>query len=129
MMGIVQASNCCPASRSTTAPRPDAIIFEPAGSTAHPQIARAAAAAGIGVVLLNRDADYIAELRRVFHVPTFASPRTMKRLAASRTATERGGCPLAEMFSTFKVQARVGRQTVATPDCSKLSPTMRNFVS
>jgi ribose transport system substrate-binding protein len=53
------------------APRPDAIIFEPAGSTAHPQVARAAATAGIGVVLLNRDADYISELRRVSHVPAF----------------------------------------------------------
>ena len=47
-------------------------MFEPAGSTAHPQVARAAAAAGIGVVVLNRETDYIAELRRQFHVPTFA---------------------------------------------------------
>ena len=69
--GIVQGQQLLSGIQSTTAPRPDAIIFEPAGSTAHPQIARAAAA-GIGVVLLNRDADYIAELRRVFHVPTFA---------------------------------------------------------
>jgi ribose transport system substrate-binding protein len=70
--GIVQGQQLLSGIQSTNAPRPDAIIFEPAGSTAHPQIARAAAAAGIGVVLLNRDADYIAELRRVFHVPTFA---------------------------------------------------------
>jgi ribose transport system substrate-binding protein len=70
--GIVQSQQLLSGIQSTTAPRPDAIIFEPAGSTAHPQIVRAAAAAGIGVVLLNRDADYIAELRRVFHVPTFA---------------------------------------------------------
>ena len=70
--GIVQSQQLLSSIQSTTAPRPDAIIFEPAGSTAHPQVARAAAAAGIGVVLLNRDADYIAELRRVFHVPAFA---------------------------------------------------------
>jgi ribose transport system substrate-binding protein len=69
--GIVQSQQLLSSIQSTTAPRPDAIIFEPAGSTAHPQVARAAAAAGIGVVLLNRDADYIAELRRVFHVPAF----------------------------------------------------------
>jgi ribose transport system substrate-binding protein len=70
--GIVQSQQLLSSIQSTTAPRPDAIIFEPAGSTAHPQVARAAAAAGIGVVLLNRDADYITELRRLFHVPTFA---------------------------------------------------------
>jgi ribose transport system substrate-binding protein len=52
--------------------RPDAIIFEPAGGTAFPQVARAAAAAGIGWVILNHEVDYIAELRRTFKVPVFA---------------------------------------------------------
>ena len=33
---------------------PDAIVFEPAGGTAFPQVARAAAAAGIGWAVLNR---------------------------------------------------------------------------
>jgi ribose transport system substrate-binding protein len=70
--GIVQSQQLLSSIQSTSAPRPDAIIFEPAGSTAHPQVARAAAAAGIGVVLLNRDAGYIAELRRLFQVPIFA---------------------------------------------------------
>jgi ribose transport system substrate-binding protein len=70
--GIVQSQQLLSAIQSTNAPRADAIIFEPAGSTAHPQVARAAAAAGIGVVLLNQDADYIADLRRLFHVPAFS---------------------------------------------------------
>jgi ribose transport system substrate-binding protein len=70
--GIVQSQQLLTSIQSTTTPRPDTILFEPAGSTAHPQIARAAAAAGIGVVLLNRDADYIAELRRLSGVPAFA---------------------------------------------------------
>jgi ribose transport system substrate-binding protein len=52
--------------------RPDAIIFEPAGGTAFPQVARAAAAAGIGWVVLNHEADYILDLRRSFKVPVFA---------------------------------------------------------
>jgi ABC-type sugar transport system substrate-binding protein len=52
--------------------RPDAIMFEPAGGTAFPQVARAAAAAGIGWVVLNHEVDYIAELRRTFQVPVFA---------------------------------------------------------
>src|SRR5947209_13255750 len=52
--------------------RPDAILFEPAGGTAFPQVARAAAAAGIGWCVLNHDVDYIAELRRQYKVPVFA---------------------------------------------------------
>ena len=52
--------------------RPDAIIFEPAGGTAFPQVARAAAAAGIGWVVLNHEADYICDLRRSFKVPVFS---------------------------------------------------------
>lgn len=69
--GIVQSQQLLSSIHSTSAPRPDAVIFEPAGSTAHPQAARAAAAAGIGVVLLNSNADYISELRRLSHVPAF----------------------------------------------------------
>jgi len=49
--------------------KPDAIMFEPAGGTAFPQVARAAAAAGIGWVVLNFDVDYIQELRRLYKVP------------------------------------------------------------
>ena len=52
--------------------RPDAIVFEPAGGTAFPQVARAAAAAGIGWVVLNHEADYIPELRRAYKVPVFS---------------------------------------------------------
>ncbi|HEV3510483.1 MAG TPA: substrate-binding domain-containing protein [Candidatus Sulfotelmatobacter sp.] len=52
--------------------RPDAIMFEPAGGTAFPQVARAAAAAGIGWVVLNHEVDYIRELRRLYKVPVFA---------------------------------------------------------
>ncbi len=52
--------------------RPDAIMFEPAGGTAFPQVARAAAAAGIGWVVLNHEVDYILDLRRNFKVPVFA---------------------------------------------------------
>jgi ribose transport system substrate-binding protein len=52
--------------------KPDAILFEPAGGTAFPQVARAAAAAGIGWCVLNHDADYVLELRRLYKVPVFA---------------------------------------------------------
>jgi ABC-type sugar transport system substrate-binding protein len=52
--------------------RPDAIMFEPAGGTAFPQVARAAVAAGIGWVVLNHEVDYLQELRRTYKVPMFA---------------------------------------------------------
>ncbi len=52
--------------------RPDAILFEPVGGTALPQVAHAAAAAKIGWVVLNRDVDYLAELRKTHRVPLFA---------------------------------------------------------
>lgn len=58
--------------QDSTVVRPDAIMFEPAGGTAFPQVARAAAAAGIGWVVLNHEADYVAELRRLYKVPVFA---------------------------------------------------------
>jgi ABC-type sugar transport system substrate-binding protein len=52
--------------------RPDAIIFEPVGGTALPQVAKAAVSAGIGWVVLNRDAAYIEELRKGSTAPIFA---------------------------------------------------------
>jgi ABC-type sugar transport system substrate-binding protein len=51
---------------------PDGIIFEPVGGTALPQVARAAASAGIGWVVLNREVDYIADLRKTYRIPAFA---------------------------------------------------------
>ena len=58
--------------QNTKGPRPDAIIFEPAGGTAFPQVARAAAAAGIGWVVLNHEVDYVAQLRKAHAVPVFS---------------------------------------------------------
>jgi ABC-type sugar transport system substrate-binding protein len=52
--------------------RPDAIIFEPVGGTALPQVAKAAVTAGIGWVILNRDATYIEELRKTSTAPLFS---------------------------------------------------------
>jgi len=52
--------------------RPNAIVFEPVGGTALPQVARAAAAAGIGWAVLNREANYISELRKTASAPIFA---------------------------------------------------------
>jgi len=48
----------------------NALIFEPAGSTALPHVARAAAGAGLGWVVMNRGDDSIAELRSQYDSPT-----------------------------------------------------------
>ena len=70
--GITQSQQLLKVIQSSTEAHPDAIILEPAGSTALPQVARAAAAAGMGWVVMHREVDYIAELRRSYHVPVFA---------------------------------------------------------
>jgi ribose transport system substrate-binding protein len=69
---ISQSTQILKAIQSSPEDRPDAIVFEPVGATALPQVARAAAGAGIGWAVLNRDANYIAELRRTSHAPIFA---------------------------------------------------------
>jgi ribose transport system substrate-binding protein len=51
--------------------RPDAIIFEPVGGTALPQVARSAVSSGIGWAVLNRDANYVPELRHAGKAPVF----------------------------------------------------------
>jgi ABC-type sugar transport system substrate-binding protein len=51
--------------------RPDGIVVEPAGGTGLPQVAKAATAAGIAWGLLNREADYISEVRRTSKSPIF----------------------------------------------------------
>jgi ribose transport system substrate-binding protein len=52
--------------------RPDAILVEPVGGMALPQVAGAAIAAGIGWVVLNRKPDYLSDLRRTATAPVFA---------------------------------------------------------
>lgn len=51
--------------------RPDAIILEPVGGTALPQVARAAVSSGIAWVVLNREVGYVRELRPAGKVPVF----------------------------------------------------------
>ena len=51
--------------------RPNAILVEPVG-TGMTQVAIAAATAGISWVVLNREVDYISQLRRHFRIPVCA---------------------------------------------------------
>jgi ABC-type sugar transport system substrate-binding protein len=69
---ISQSTQLLKAVQAAAEERPNAIIFEPVGGTALPQVARAAAAAGIGWTVLNREAPYIEELRKTSSAPVFA---------------------------------------------------------
>jgi ribose transport system substrate-binding protein len=69
---IKQSDQILQAIQANEGKRPNAILFEPLGSTSLPQAARAAAARGIGWVVLNRNAEYIPELRRAGRAPVFS---------------------------------------------------------
>src|SRR5216684_2997370 len=69
---ISQSTQILRAIQAAPAERPNAIVFEPVGGTALPQVARAAAAAEIGWAVLNRDANYIEDLRKDSTVAVFA---------------------------------------------------------
>jgi ribose transport system substrate-binding protein len=69
---ITQSTQILQAVQAPATSRPDAILFEPVGGTALPQVARAAVNAGIGWAVLNRDANYIEELRKNSRVPIFS---------------------------------------------------------
>jgi ribose transport system substrate-binding protein len=69
---ITQSTQLLKAIQSDAATRPQAIIFEPAGGTAFPQVAQAAVSAKIAWAALNREADYIPKLRRAAEVPVFS---------------------------------------------------------
>jgi ribose transport system substrate-binding protein len=66
---ITQSTQILKALQSDPQLRPDAIAFEPVGATSLPQVARTAAAAGVAWAVLNREADYLSELRRASRIP------------------------------------------------------------
>src|SRR5467141_4155279 len=69
---INQSTQILRAIQASPEDRPNAIVFEPVGGTALPQVARAAAAADIGWAVLNRDANYIEDLRKTATAAIFA---------------------------------------------------------
>ena len=68
---INQSTQILKAIQAAPEERPDAIVFEPVGGTAFPQVARAAAAVGVGWVVMNRETNYITELRQTCKTPVF----------------------------------------------------------
>jgi ribose transport system substrate-binding protein len=69
---ITQSQQLLEVIQSPTASEFSGIIVEPAGGTSMTQVARAALRAGIGWVILNREIDGIAELRRLSDAPVFS---------------------------------------------------------
>jgi len=69
---ITQSQQLLNIIQSRSDSHPDGILFEPVGGTALPQVGKAAVTAGIAWVVLNREIDYIADLRRSSRVPVFS---------------------------------------------------------
>jgi ribose transport system substrate-binding protein len=69
---ITQSTQLLKAVQAAPEVRPNGIVFEPVGGTALPQVARAAVGAGIGWAVLNRNANYIEELKKISSAPIFA---------------------------------------------------------
>src|SRR3984885_8509798 len=69
---VHQSTELLKAIQSPAGSRPDAIVGEPGGWTALPQVAGAASAAGIGWAGLNRRPGYLTELRRGGAPPAFS---------------------------------------------------------
>ena len=69
---ITQSTQLLKALQSDPSQRPHGIIVEPVGATSFPQVAKTAAAAGIGWAVLSRGAEYTAELRRTTKTPVFS---------------------------------------------------------
>ena len=61
--------------------RPSGIVVEPVGGTALPQVAKASVSAGIGWAVLNRDAEYLSDLRRTTKLPVFSLSTVMETMA------------------------------------------------
>jgi len=69
---ITQSQQLLNIIQSKSGMHPDAILFEPVGGTALPQVGKAAVTAGIAWVLMNREIDYMSELRKASRVPVFS---------------------------------------------------------
>jgi ribose transport system substrate-binding protein len=69
---VNQSTQLLKAIQSRDESRPDAVVVEPVGGTALPQVAQAASSAGIGWAILNRRPNYLADIRATAKSPIFA---------------------------------------------------------
>jgi ribose transport system substrate-binding protein len=69
---ITQSTQLLKAIQADASLRPHAVIVEPLGATPFPKVASTAASAGIGWAVVNREADYTAQLRQAHSSPVFS---------------------------------------------------------
>jgi ribose transport system substrate-binding protein len=69
---ITQSTQLLKAIQADARLRPHAVIVEPLGATPFPKVASTAAAAGIGWAVVNREAEYTAQLRQAHTSPVFS---------------------------------------------------------
>jgi len=69
---ITQSTQLLKAIQADASLRPNAIVVEPLGATPFPKVASAAANAGIGWAVVNREADYMSQLRQASSSPVFS---------------------------------------------------------
>jgi ribose transport system substrate-binding protein len=96
---ITQSTQILRAIQADPLLRPNAVIFEPVGGTALPQVARTAAAAGVGWGVLNSDPAYVSELKGSARAPIFSISSDHKEIGRIQgrqfaTLLPRGGSVL-----------------------------------
>jgi ribose transport system substrate-binding protein len=96
---ITQSTQILRAIQADPLLRPTAVIFEPVGGTALPQVARAAVAAGVGWGVLNSDPAYVSELKGSARAPIFSISSDHKEIGRIQgrqfaTLLPRGGSVL-----------------------------------
>ncbi len=69
---ITQSTQLLKLIQAEPAQRPNGLIVEPCGATNLSKVAAAAASAGVGWALINREAEYTTELRRAHRTPVFS---------------------------------------------------------
>jgi ribose transport system substrate-binding protein len=121
---ITQSTQLLKAIQSEPNLRPNGILVEPVGATSFPQVAKTAAAAGIGWAVLSRDAEYGAELRKTTRTPVFsvsADQVEVGRIQARQVAAllPRGGSVLLIQGPTVSAVSKerlAGLQEVLPPN-------------
>jgi hypothetical protein len=114
---VNQSTQLLKAIQSRVESRPDAIVVEPFGGTAFPQVAPAASAAGIGWAILNRKPDYLSDLRKVATAPMFAVSSNHFEIGRIKEDNSQRCCREAVLFCTLKDLHRVRRPKNASPEC------------
>ena len=107
--------------------RPDGIILEPVGGTGLPQVARAAVVDGIGWAVMNRELEYVHELRQSYKCSCSGFPQTTWKLAGFRENNWLHCFPKVERSCTFKA-----RRKPTPPSCARKGyrkPSRRKFKS